>query len=133
METYFLTNSLFRPVQTDFLSSGKGIFFLFKALWKLLNFGGDNSCLWKLILWLGELICFHFSDTPSESYFPSTGNIFWWIFFSTSGNITEISGNSFFGGKTLFSLAERNFLSSENVFLLFRASFLQVKTVTETS
>ena len=54
-------------------------------------------------------------------------------FVSTSGNITEISGNSFFGGKTLFPLAERNFLSSENVFLLFRASFLQVKTVTETS
>ena len=34
---------------------------------------------------------------------------------------------------TLFPLLERDFLSSENRFLLFRGSFLQVKTVTETS
>ena len=47
--------------------------------------------------------------------------------------ITEISGDAFFGGKT-YPLAERDFLSSENCILfLFRASFLQVKTVTETS
>ena len=47
--------------------------------------------------------------------------------------VTEISGKPFFWGMTLFPLAERDFLSSENCILLFRASFLQVKTVTETS
>ena len=57
--------------------------------------------------------------------------------------VTEISGYlflfSFFfeggggGGETLFPPAERDFLSSENCFFLFRASFLQVKTVAETS
>ena len=30
----------------------------------------------------------------------------------------------YFGGKTLFRLEERGFLSSENFFLLFHASFL---------
>ena len=73
---YFLTNSSFRLVETDFLSIGKSIF-LFRALLKLLKFGGGNFCLWKLIFWLGELIFFLFSDTPSsESYFPSSGNKF---------------------------------------------------------
>ena len=68
--------SSFRLVETDFLSSGKSIF-LFRALLKLLKFGGGNSCLWKLIFWLVELIFSHFSDTPSsESYFPSSGNVF---------------------------------------------------------
>ena len=38
-----------------------------------------------------------------------------------------------FWGKDLFLLAEGDFLSSKNCFLLFRASFLQVKTATETS
>ena len=38
-----------------------------------------------------------------------------------------------FLGKTLFTLVERNFLSSGNYFFLFHASFLQVETVTETS
>ena len=47
--------------------------------------------------------------------------------------VTEISGNLFFGGNALFTLVERDFLSNENCFLLFRASFLQVKAVTETS
>ena len=47
-------------------------------------------------------------------------------------SVTEISGNLFSGGKTLFPLAERNFLSSESCFLLFRASFLEVKSVTQT-
>ena len=55
----------------------KSIFFLFRALLKLLKFGGGNSCLWKLIFWLVELIFSHFSDTPStESYFPSGRNVF---------------------------------------------------------
>ena len=44
-----------------------------------------------------------------------------------------MSGNPFFGGKTLLTLAERVFVSSENRFLLLRAFFLQIKTVTETS
>ena len=47
--------------------------------------------------------------------------------------VTEVSGNLFSGGKTLFPLAERDFLSNENCFLLFCASFLQLKIVTETS
>ena len=35
------------------------------------------SCLWKLIFWLAEVNFFHFSDIPaSESYFPSSGNLF---------------------------------------------------------
>ena len=48
-------------------------------------------------------------------------------------SVPETSGDPFFGGKALFQLAERGFLSSENSFLLFLASFLQVKTVAETS
>ena len=72
----FLTNSSFRLVETDFLFGEKSIF-LFRVLLKLLKFGGGNSCLWKLIFWLVELIFSHFSDTPSsESYFPSRGNVF---------------------------------------------------------
>ena len=63
-------------METDFLSSGKSIF-LFRALLKLLKFGGDNSCLWKLIFCLVVLIFSHFSDTPSsESCFSSSGNVF---------------------------------------------------------
>ena len=77
----------------------------------------------------------HFSDTPSsESYFPSSGNVFlnessnpyggdtfsvMWepfpliqSFFLQVETATEISANPFFGGKTLFPLVERNFLSS---------------------
>ena len=55
--------------------NGKSIF-LFRAMLKLLKFGGGNSCLWKLIFWLAELIFYHFSDTPSnEIYFPSGGNV----------------------------------------------------------
>ena len=123
---------------------------------KLLKFGGGNSCLWKLIFWLLELIFSHFLDTPSsESFFPSSGNVFlnessnlysgdafsvMWktvfscsIFFLEVETVTKTSGNPFFWEKTLFPLAERDFLSSENCFLLFRASFLQVKTDTETS
>ena len=62
-----------------FLSSGKNIF-LFRALLKLLKFGGDNSCLRKLIFWLAELIFSHFSDTrSSESYFPCNVNAFSFI------------------------------------------------------
>ena len=60
-------------MDTNFLSSGKSIFF--KALLKLLKFGGRNSCLWKLIFLLIEIIFSHFLDVPSsESYFLSSGN-----------------------------------------------------------
>ena len=61
------------------LASGNGkSIFLFRALLKLLKFGGGNSCLWKpMIFSLVEFIFFHFSDTPSsESYFPSSGDVF---------------------------------------------------------
>ena len=58
---------------------------------------------------------------------------FYLIFFKQVKTMTDIRGNQFFGGKSLFPLAKRDFLSSENYFVLFRASFLQVKTVTEAS
>ena len=141
METCFSTNSSFRLVETDFLSSGNNNF-LFRALLKLLKFGGSNSCLWKLIFWLGELIFSHFSDNPSsESYFSSSGNIFLnessnpycGSSFQQAETSLKLVETHFWGGKTLFPLAERDFLFSENCFLFFRASFLQVKTVTETS
>ena len=48
-------------------------------------------------------------------------------------SVSKTSGNPFFWGKTLFQLAVSDFLSSENCSFLFRASFLQVKAVTETS
>ena len=46
----FLTDFSFRLTETDFLSSGKSAF-LFRALLKVLKFGGANSCLWKLRLY----------------------------------------------------------------------------------
>ena len=55
------------------------------------------------------------------------------IFLLQVETVTEISGNPFFEGKTLFPLADRDFLSSESCFLLFRAFFLEVKTVTQTT
>ena len=152
---YFLTNSSFRLAKTEFLSSEKSIF-LFRAFLKLLKFGVDNSCLWKLIFWLVELIFSHFSDTPpSESYFPSSGKVYlnefsnpyggdaflfcgnrfllYILFFHQWKQLLKLVEIHFLGGKTLFPSAERDFLSSENCLLIFCASFLQVKTVRETS
>ena len=128
---YFLTNSSFRLAKMEFLSSEKSIF-LFRAFLKLLKFGGDNSCLWKLIFWLVELIFTHFSDTPpSESYFPSSVNVIlnesssryggdtfsvlWkplsliYSFFPPVETVTEISGNPFFGGKDFISVSRKRF------------------------
>ena len=53
------------------------------------------------------------------------------IFFLQVEAVTEINGPFF--GKTLFPLVERDFMSSGNCFLLFRASFLQVESISETS
>ena len=53
------------------------------------------------------------------------------IFFLQVEAVTEINGP--FLGKTLFPLVERDFMSSGNCFLLFRASFLQVESISETS
>ena len=53
------------------------------------------------------------------------------LFFLQVETFTEISGNKFFGKD--FVLAEMDFPPNGNCFLLFRASFLQVETVTETS
>ena len=153
---YFLTSSSLRLAKTGFLSSGKEYFFCSELCWSFWNLGGDNSCLWKLIFRLVELIFFHLSNTPpSESYFLSSVNVFlkessspyggdtfsvlWkpfsliYSFFPQMETVTKISVNSFLGGRTFFLLAERDFLSSENCFLLFCASFLQVKTVRENS
>ena len=97
-------NEFFIPAS----GNGKSVF-LFRALLKLLKFGAGNSCSWKLIFWIVELIFSHSSDIPSsESYFLSSGKrIFrpilqsvWWkrifcpvetvffylIFVSTNGN-----------------------------------------------
>ena len=124
---YFLTYSSLWLVKKDFLSRRNSIF-LFRVLLKLLKFGGGKSCLWKLIFRLVELFFLHFSDfsiTPSsESYFPSSGNVFLnessnpygggvftvlWKPFSLIYNlflqvesVPETNGNPFFGGKNLF-------------------------------
>ena len=52
-------------------------------------------------------------------------------FFLQVEAVTEINGP--FLGKTLFPLVERDFMSSGNCFLLFRASFLQVESISEFS
>ena len=71
----------------------------------------------------------------AQAHFLSCGNRFllFNIFFYKWKPPLKLVETHFFGGMTLFPLAEKDFLSSENSFLLFRASFLQVKTVTETS
>ena len=107
-----------------------------------------------------EVTFFHLPGPPgSESYFPSSGNVFlneFFLLYSEEGfsvlrkpktvsfylsyflqveTVTEISGNQLFWGKILFLLVQRDqrdMLSSENCFLLFRASFLRVEAVTET-
>ena len=64
-----------------------------------------------------------------ETHFLFRGNRFllFNLFFLQVETVTEISGNPFLGEKTWFPLAERDFRSSENCFLLLRASFLQIK------
>ena len=127
METYFLTNSSFLLLETDFLSSENSVL-PYKALLEFLKFGGSNffkekpytrgnwfSGLWKF---------FNFLDTPaSETYFSPSGNIVLNEFFIPYGED---------GGKTLFPQEERDILSGGNCFLLIRASFLRVETVSET-
>ena len=119
------------------------------------SFSVKWKCIFYRILHSGYFP--HFSDTlSSESYFRPSGSVFLnessnphdggvfsvlWKPFSLIYNLFIYKWNPslklvethFFGGKTLFQLSERDFLSIENSFLLFRASFLQVKTVTETS
>ena len=69
-----------------------------------------------------------------ERHFLSFGNHFLLPnFFLQVETVTEISGNPFLGQTTLFPLAERDFLSNENCFLLCSAFFLQAKTFTEAS
>ena len=92
----------------------------------------------------------------SESYFLSSGNAFLnessnlyggdtfsvlWkpvflfnlFFFNKWKPSLKLVEAHYFLGKTFFPLAEKEFLSSENCFLLFRALFLQIKSVTEMS
>ena len=61
------------------------------------------------------------------------GTVFSYLifFFLQVETFTEISGNKLFGKD--FVPVERDIQPSGNCFLLFRASFLQVETVTETS
>ena len=159
MKTVFPSSgfySLFWLVETDFLSSGKSILFIrsFAEAFEIRR--------WQIMLvetdFLANRTFFpHFSDTPSsESYFPSSENVclnessnpcggavfsVLWKPLSLICNlfslqveiVPETSGGPFFWGKALFQLTERVFLYSENCILLFRASFLPVKTATETS
>ena len=155
LETYIFTNTSFRLTQMNFLSSENSIL-LFRTLLKFWKFWRwkffyekPYSCSRKLIVCLVEVFFFpFFFDTPaSENFFSSNGNVFlnkffipWrrisvlWksfyliqcIFFSASGSPLKLV-------ETLFRLEVSDFLSTEKCFLLFRASFLQVETVTETS
>ena len=115
-----LIYSSFRQVETDFLSM-ETVFFYPEFRWSFRNSGVATFLREPLNLLVGtdfladENQFFHFFDTSaSESYFSSSGNIF-------------------FREERLFLLVERDFLSSRNWFLLFRASFLQVETISETS
>ena len=101
-----------------------------------------------------EVNFFHFSENPaSKRYFLSNGNVFsnkflipygrdgfsvFWklfslfnlFFYKWKSSLKLVETNLF--GKD-FVPAERDFPPSGNCFLLFRDSFLQVETVTETS
>ena len=67
--------------------------------------------------------------------FLSSGNRFLLFdFFLQMQAATEINGPFFFGGGKYFIPARnREFLSGEKCFILFRASFLRAETVSETS
>ena len=72
-----------------------------------------------------------------ETQFLSCGNRFLsfnLFFFQQVENVTETSGEPLFLGKDFISTSRKGFsVSPRDYFLLFRVSFLQVKTVTETS
>ena len=88
----FLTSSSFRLVETDFLSSGKSFFFIqsFVEVFEIRR--------WQFLLvetdFLASRTFFpHFSDTSSsESYFPSSGNIFLNESSNPYGNVFSTSG-----------------------------------------
>ena len=83
---FFLMNSSFRLVETNFLSSRNSIV-LFRALLKVLGVATFLRetyyfCSWKLIFWLVKVNFFHFLGTPaSERYFLSGENVFLHKFF----------------------------------------------------
>ena len=114
-----------------------------------MKFGGANSCLWKLIFCLVELIFSYFSDSPSgESYFPSGVNVFWnessnpyggdafsvpwkpfsliWSFFLQVETVTEISGNQ---QKGIFCLVKTVFF----YFVLLSCKSKQLLKLVDTS
>ena len=70
-----------------------------------------------------------------ETHFLSCGNRFLLcnLFFNKGKLSLKLVETHYFWGEILFPLTERDFLSGENCFLLFRAPLLQVKGVTETS
>ena len=137
----FLTNFSFRLVQKNFLSSRNSTV-SFRALWKILKFGGCNlfkrniiSARGNWFFWLVKVnflssrnvFLTNFSFRMVETDFWSCGNYFLLLnfFFLQVETFTEI-------GKD-FVPVERDFPPSGNCFLLFRDSFLQVETVTENS
>ena len=94
VEPYFLTNSSFRLVDTDSLSSGKSFFQSFVEAFEIWR--------WHFLLvetdFLASKNCFsHFSDAPSESYFLSSGN----AFLNESSNLYRW-GRIFCPAKTVF-------------------------------
>ena len=101
---YFFPFLRFPYCGTYFLSSGNALL----SESSNLNCGDAFSVLWKPV--------FLFN-----------------LFFNKKKLSLKLVEAHYFGINTLFQLAERDFLSNENCFLLFLASFLQVKTVTETS
>ena len=139
----FSTNFSFRLVQKNFLSSRNSVV-SFRALWKILKFGGCNLFKRNIISargnWFFWLVKVNFLS--SRSVFLTNFLIFYFLFF------IPYDGDGFLVLWKLFSLIhffflqvetfteigkERDFPPSGNCFLLFRASFLQVETVTETS
>ena len=82
--------------------------FLFRALVKLLKFEGGNSCFWKLIFWLVELIFSHFSDTPSSEAIL---------------RLVE----TYFQANPPIRIVEKHFLFCGNRFLLFNLFFYKWK------
>ena len=152
-------NSSFRLVETNFLSTRNSIV-LFRALLKVLGIATFLRetyyfCSWKLIFWLVKVNFFHFLGTPaSERYFLSGGNVFLHKFFFRIVETDFLSwGNRFllfnlfffYKWKHSLKLVETNLFGADfvpverdcplsgNCFLLFRALFMQVETVTESS
>ena len=143
MEKYFLTNSSFRLVETDFLSRGKGFFqsfiesFVIRR-WHILLVetdvlaSGNNFFCFSDTLLVKVIFCLveaHFeTNLPIrmvKTHFTSCGNRFLLInlFFNKLKPSLKLVGTHYFGVKILFSPAERDFLFNENCFFFILCFF----------